>query len=286
MSDTAGQVSDETLAELRRLAAEATPGPWAWDADGDSYMGCGEVFTWGEGVEGGNIAAPSGDLYPRSGYAPQADMKFIATMDPPTTLALLDALDAARSEVERLSKYAPSPEVEALLERSSFGAEEAKAARESVSPDVGRLIVRLSQVMAERDATLADIAAEVLAGIKTHNDTPVTAENLDYAATHEALCRSWIGDVLRGLSAALSTANDNGATSPHETAPNAAQGNLAPYSTTSGIPLERLESFSGEWPTSGVLLDGHFRALPPGRYYKLQSQWLPVDVPTTPEETP
>ena len=102
MSDTAGQVSDETLAELRRLAAEATPGPWAWDADGDSYMGCGEVFTWGEGVEGGNIAAPSGDLYPRSGYAPQADMKFIAMMDPPTTLALLDALDAARAEVERL----------------------------------------------------------------------------------------------------------------------------------------------------------------------------------------
>ncbi len=98
MTDTAGQVSDETLAELRRLAGEATPGPWAWDADGGSYMGCGEVFTWGEGVEGGNIAAPSGDLYPRSGYSPQSDMRFIAAADPPTVLALLDTMDALRAE--------------------------------------------------------------------------------------------------------------------------------------------------------------------------------------------
>ena len=104
MSDTAGQVSDETLAELRRLAAEATPGPWAWDADGDSYMGCGEVFTWGEGVEGGNIAAPSGDLYPRSGYSPQSDMRFIAAADPPTVLALLDTVDALRAEVTQLQR--------------------------------------------------------------------------------------------------------------------------------------------------------------------------------------
>ena len=120
MSDTAGQVSDETLAELRRLAAEATPGPWAWDADGGSYMGCGEVFTWGEGVEGGNIAAPSGDLYPRSGYSPQSDMRFIAAADPPTVLALLDTVDALRAErdaaCERLARvealhvpYAPRP---------------------------------------------------------------------------------------------------------------------------------------------------------------------------------
>ena len=100
MSDTAGQVSAETLAELRRLAAEATPGPWAWDADGDSYMGCGEVFTWGEGVEGGNIAAPSGDLYPRSGYSPQSDMRFIAAANPATVLALLDTVDAVRAEVD------------------------------------------------------------------------------------------------------------------------------------------------------------------------------------------
>ena len=37
--------------------------------------------------------------------------------------------------------------------------------------------------------------------IRTHNGTPVTAENLRWAATHESLCRSWIFDVLTGLAA-------------------------------------------------------------------------------------
>lgn len=36
-------------------------------------------------------------------------------------------------------------------------------------------------------------------GIETHNDQPVTAENLRWAATHESLARSWIFDVLMGL---------------------------------------------------------------------------------------
>jgi len=39
--------------------------------------------------------------------------------------------------------------------------------------------------------------------IETHNGAPVTAENLEWAATHEALCRSWIFDVLTGLAALL-----------------------------------------------------------------------------------
>jgi len=47
-------------------------------------------------------------------------------------------------------------------------------------------------------ATEGTLAAR-LAGIETHNGTPVTPENLRYAATHEALSRSWIFDVLTGL---------------------------------------------------------------------------------------
>jgi hypothetical protein len=39
--------------------------------------------------------------------------------------------------------------------------------------------------------------------LSTHNGTPVTPENLRYASTHEALCRSWIFDVLTGLADAL-----------------------------------------------------------------------------------
>jgi hypothetical protein len=41
--------------------------------------------------------------------------------------------------------------------------------------------------------------------IETHNGTPVTAENLRWAATHESLCRSWTFDVLMGLADLLDT---------------------------------------------------------------------------------
>lgn len=46
---------------------------------------------------------------------------------------------------------------------------------------------------------------EALAGIETHNGTEVTSANLRWAATHDALCRSWISDVLMGLADALDT---------------------------------------------------------------------------------
>ena len=49
-------------------------------------------------------------------------------------------------------------------------------------------------------------AEVVAASITTHNGTPVTAENLRWAATHEALCQSWIFDVLVGLADALDRA--------------------------------------------------------------------------------
>jgi hypothetical protein len=42
-----------------------------------------------------------------------------------------------------------------------------------------------------------------LAGVRTHNGTPVTPKNLRWAATHEALCRSYIFDILNGLADAL-----------------------------------------------------------------------------------
>lgn len=51
----------------------------------------------------------------------------------------------------------------------------------------------------ENDAPNAAALRASLAAITPHNGTPVTAENLRWAATHEALCRSWIFDVLTGL---------------------------------------------------------------------------------------
>lgn len=54
------------------------------------------------------------------------------------------------------------------------------------------------RLAAPRDQT-EDGLAERVRELATHNGTPVTAENLRYAATHEAMSRSWIFDVLTGL---------------------------------------------------------------------------------------
>lgn len=66
----------------------------------------------------------------------------------------------------------------------------------------GSLALHVADVML---AICVQTPAEFVAALGTHNDAPVTAENLNYAATHEALCRPWIFDVLTGLAAALST---------------------------------------------------------------------------------
>jgi hypothetical protein len=89
-------MTEDRIAAIRARLEAATPGPWVHDEEG--YMGCGEVYTMGEGVEGGNIAAPSGDCYPRSGYSPKEDMEFIAHA-PDDIAYLLGELDKARAGV-------------------------------------------------------------------------------------------------------------------------------------------------------------------------------------------
>ncbi len=95
MTDTAGQVSDETLAELRRLAAEATPGPWdahpatsGTPSDGPTMM---RVDS--RDLPGRPIIADFD--YSQGGGA---DAAYIAAADPPTVLALLDTVDTLRAE--------------------------------------------------------------------------------------------------------------------------------------------------------------------------------------------
>jgi hypothetical protein len=68
-------------------------------------MGCGEVFTLGDGVEGGAIAAPAGDCYPRGGYSPAEDMAWIATMHPGVGEALADLLDEHADHIEDIRKH-------------------------------------------------------------------------------------------------------------------------------------------------------------------------------------
>lgn len=60
---------------------------------------------------------------------------------------------------------------------------------------------------------MSDLRA-TLAKIETHNGSPVSAHNLRWAATHEALCRSFIFDVLMALADALEAPPATGAVTP------------------------------------------------------------------------
>jgi len=100
---TMPDLTSERLAELRRIASAATPGPWQWarsrdKGDPHAYVYAGDYASEGEP-----------DLWCEivSGF-PEADAKHIATFDPATALALLDRIealeqerDAARAEAER-----------------------------------------------------------------------------------------------------------------------------------------------------------------------------------------
>jgi hypothetical protein len=85
----------EAATLVRERAQAATPGPWVHVGHGTdgAFMGCGYVITDAEGCEGGDIAGPTGDLYPRGGYSPRDDMAWIASMHPGVGLALAAWLD-------------------------------------------------------------------------------------------------------------------------------------------------------------------------------------------------
>jgi len=98
--DKEGTMTKE-LDQLRQLAANATPGPWAlWlDQDGAEHMNgmlmvgneaavIPEGETWVEGVDVNPIACV---------YTPE-DRAHIAAFDPPTVLALIGRVEAAERE--------------------------------------------------------------------------------------------------------------------------------------------------------------------------------------------
>ncbi len=59
--------------------------------------------------------------------------------------------------------------------------------------------------LCERIADYPEVLAAALAQIKTYNGAPVSPDNLRWVATHQAMCGSWIFDVLTGLADALET---------------------------------------------------------------------------------
>lgn len=90
----------DIIQQAESALENATPGPWTWiDED---FMGCGQVCTVNDDLFGGDIAAPSGDCYPRSGYNPKGDMQFIAWARAGVP-ELVAELKAARAENERVA---------------------------------------------------------------------------------------------------------------------------------------------------------------------------------------
>lgn len=82
-------------------------------------------------------------------------------------------------------------------QRDGLSREELQRLAHWDSPPLNAIV---ASIVARREAAAAAEAVErALGTIATHNGTPVTAENLVWAATHESLCRSWIFDVLMGL---------------------------------------------------------------------------------------
>ncbi len=69
-------MADTPLERLRRLAEEATPGPWRFDGFGGVWRGHGDEMVLAH-------------IHPEG----HADGAFMAAADPSTVLALLDELD-------------------------------------------------------------------------------------------------------------------------------------------------------------------------------------------------
>jgi hypothetical protein len=107
------------------------------------------------------------------------------------------------AEIERLRQYAPTPAMEALLARSSIGTDEAVAARESVSADAGRAVVRLGEVMRERDEARAVLGAVEALADKIERDC---TDRSGYVAPNESVGVLWLLGQLRTRLAPVSGA--------------------------------------------------------------------------------
>ena len=71
--------------------------------------------------------------------------------------------------------------------------------RARVENGVNAILARYAVMERPTDRNATSRPIRELASIEPHNGAPVTAENLRYAATHQAVTSSWIFDVLTGI---------------------------------------------------------------------------------------
>ena len=139
--------ADHTLdvSAIREAASGASIGKW------DALATCVEAGMW--------LVADCAQDY---------DAAYIATMDPPTTLALLDALDAARAEVERLTiKHAV----------------------------IDRMAEQRDELRAERDAIAEKIAVAIEAEMRRHDGAQIGFSGKGDTYAHAARIAREVGKV-------------------------------------------------------------------------------------------
>src|SRR5690606_41471240 len=86
------ELTPDRLAELRRIAEAATPGPWAWRMSKDGRIL--DLITLETGYNE-EIITPS---HINAWLQVKGVKDFIPTFDPPTVLALLDEIERLRRE--------------------------------------------------------------------------------------------------------------------------------------------------------------------------------------------
>ena len=134
------------VAELRRLAEAATPGPWSL-TDGDPAMSGQHWTIRRQGVAGIRI---SGFTYGFNG-----DAAYIAAANPATVLALLDDADALRAELAHMREARDNARAEVERLTALVEAVREYAAARQANIDNGPL---LSARKAAHDALLAALA--------------------------------------------------------------------------------------------------------------------------------
>ena len=126
-------LTPETLAELRRLAEAATPGPWeAFGAvdgrRGERWLG---VTTDMRATE----SARAGDVFAAQNCTRQ-DALFIAAANPAAVLALLDDADALRAELAHMTEARDNARAE--VERLTAKVERVRAMHRPAYNDAAR----------------------------------------------------------------------------------------------------------------------------------------------------
>ena len=101
------------LPALRETANAATPGPWSWGEESEGWGDCGPNLetvergpVYSDGSQGSLSTVVGSWGYDANGISVEDnDARHIAAFDPPTTLALLDRLEAAEAKLATIHEW-------------------------------------------------------------------------------------------------------------------------------------------------------------------------------------